>query len=203
MADFDTSKLLVDFTQCKKGVRLVNHFSELSAFDEFSQQQDENIIKIAILTADVDSPFLKLRGDHGIMLKTIFDFLHIGMENKIGKEFFNKVLEYKHEGLAQCWSAYLQLQYNVDFTDWAISKQTYDMLINESNRQRDETRESAIDYANWRIKLRNQIRQIGEDLKKIEPVIFKDSKMAKPVALEERKKIKSYPERHAIKHSLM
>lgn len=201
-SNYDCGKLLVDFTQCPPGVRLCEHFSELKAFKEFTQQQDDNFIKIAILTADADSPFWKLRGDRELMVKAIFEFLEIGIQNSIGQEFYQKVFDYKHEGISQCWLAYLQMQYNIDFNDWALSKETYDMLIVESGRER-ATGEDAVAYANWRIKLRNQIRQIGEDLKLIEPKIFKDSKMAKPVAMEQLKKIRSYAEKHAIHDSIM
>lgn len=193
---YDLSKLLVNFSECPKGVKLVNHFSELAAYQEFYQQQDDNIIRIAILTSDADSPFWKMRGDREIMIKSIFEFLEIGTVNLIGKEFLKKVIDYKHEGVAECWCAYLQLQYNIDFSDWAISKQTYDLLISESLRQRGEN-EDAVSFANWRVKLRNQIRLLGDDLKQIEPRIFKDSKMARPVAAVEVKKIKGYPEKYA------
>lgn len=193
---YDCSKLLVDFTQCPKGVRLTKYFNELAAYTEFTQQQDDNVIRIAILTSDADSPFWKMRGDREIMIKSIFEFLDIGVQNTIGKEFLKKVITYSHEGVAECWCAYLQLQYNIDFSDWAISKQTYDLLISESLRPRD-VNEDAVSYANWRVKLRNQIRILGDDLKEIEPKIFKDSKMARPVAAVEAKKIKGYPEKYA------
>lgn len=198
-SNFDCSKLLVNFLLVPKGKRIVDKFPELKSFTEITQQQDDNVIRIAILTADADSPFLKLRGDHEAMIKSIFDFLDIGMNNLKGKEFFKSVLDYKHEGVTECWSAYLQLQYNIDFTDWAITKQTYDMLISESMRPKGNN-EDAVTYSNWRIKLRNEIRKLGDDLKMIEPKIFKDSKMARPIALEQRK-IKSYPEKHAITDS--
>lgn len=200
-SQYDCSKLLVNFTDCPKGIRLVNHFSELAAFPTFMQQQDDNIIKIAILTSDADSPFWKLRADREIMVKSIFDFLDLGMLNLKGKEFFQKVLSYKHEAVAQCWCAYLQMQFNVDFTDWAISKETYDMLIAESTRPKAET-EDTVAYANWRVKLRNQIRLLGDDLKILEPKIFKDSKMARPVAIEQIR-IKNYPEKYAMKGTLL
>lgn len=201
-SNYDCGKLLVNFTQCPKGVRLCEHFPELKAFTEFTQQQDDNFIRIAILTADADSPFWKLRGDRELMIKAIFEFLEIGIMNKIGQEFYQKVFDYKHEGISQCWLAYLQMQYNVDFNDWALSKETYDMLLNESARPRGKD-EDAVSYANWKIKLRNQIRQIGEDIKQIEPKIFKDSKMARPVAMEQIKKIKSYPEKFAMHDTIM
>lgn len=194
--DFDLSRLLIDFTQVPAGTKLVEHFPELKAYEPFTQQQDDNIIKIAILTSDKDSPFWKLRGDRDIMIKTIFDFLEIGTKNLIGKEFLKKVIDYKHEGVSSCWGAYLQMQYSIDFTDWIISKQTFDMLIAESLRERAQG-EDAVVYANWRIKIRNEIRKIGDDLKKIEPLIFQDSKMAQPVALQETRKIKGYPEKYA------
>lgn len=198
---YDCSKLLVDFSKAPKGVKLAKHYPELAAFPQFKQQQDDNIIRIAILTADADSPFLKFRGDREIMIRNIFDFLDIGLNNAKAKEFYQKVVDYKHEAVIECWVAYLQMQYNIDYTDWAMSKQTYDLLISESNRQKG-VNEDAIAYANWRIKIRNEIRKIGEDLKEIEPRLFKDSKMARPVALEEIK-IRNYPEKYAIKNSIM
>lgn len=198
--NFDLSKLLIPFHLCPKAKRLVNFFPELAAFPEFVNCQHDNFIRIAILTADADSPFLKMRGDHERMIAAIFEFLEIGTQNLIGKEFMQKVIEYKHEGVSECWSAYLQMQYSIDFTDWSISKQTYDMLIRESTRQKAEGEDTA-KYADWRIKIRNQIRILGEDLKKIEPLIFKDSKMAKPVAIEQIK-IKNYPEKYAIRGSI-
>lgn len=200
--NYDCSKLLINFTNVPRGKKLVDHFPELRVFPEFTHQQDEKVIKIAILTADADSPFWKLRADRELMIKAIFDFLEIGMQNTIGKELYKKVLDYKHEGVTECWSAYLQLQYNIDFNDWAISQQTYNMLLVEANRPRTES-ETVADYSNWRVKIRNLIRQIGVDLKQIEPNIFKDSKMARAVAIEQIRKIKSYPEKHAIKHSIM
>lgn len=199
-ANFDCSKLLVNFTLCPKAKRLVNFFPELAAFPEFVNCQHDNFIRIAILTADADSPFLKMRGDHERMIAAIFEFLEIGTQNLIGKEFMQKVMDYKHEAVIECWAAYLQMQYNIDFADWAISKQTYDMLIKESTRPKGDV-EDTVKYADWRVKIRNQIRQIGEDLKKIEPMIFKDSKMAKPVA-NERILIKNYPEKYAIRGSI-
>lgn len=196
--DYDCSKLLVDFTECPAGVKLIDHFNELKAYQEFVQQQDDNIIKIAILTSDKDSPFWKLRGDREIMIRSIFEFLDIGTMNLMGKEFIKKVLTFKHEGVAECWLAYLQMQYSIDFTDWCISKETYDMLIAESARPKDD-KEDAVAYANWRIKLRNQIRILGDDLKQLEPKIFPDSKIAQVVAIEQVKKIKNYAEKYGRK----
>lgn len=195
---FDCSKLLIPFLNCPKGTKLVDYFPELSAYEEFTQQQDENTIRIAILTSDADSPFWKLRGDREIMIKTIFEFLDIGMLNLMGQQLYQKVVDYKHEGVVKCWSAYLQMQYNIDFTDWAITKQTYDMLIGESTRQK-EPEEKMEMYANWRVKIRGQIKNLGDELKKIEPLVFKDSKMAQPVAMEEVKKIKNYAEKYGRK----
>lgn len=194
-AKYVTSKLLIDFTQCPKSKRLVDFFPVLHNYPEFLQQQDDNYIRIAILTADADSPFMAMRGDREVMIKSIFEFLEIGTNNPRAKEFYRKVIAYEHTSVSECWCAYLQMQYNVDFTDWAFTKQTYDMLISEGNRQKSD-KEDAIVYANWRIKLRNEIRKLGDDLKTIEPKIFKDSKMARPVAIE-MKKIKGYPEKYA------
>lgn len=200
--DYLLDKLLIDFSKCKRGEKIIDKYPELKSYKEFTQQQDENIIKIAILTSDADSPFWKLRGDRELMIKSIFEFLEIGTVNLRGKEFLKNVTEYKHEGVSACWCAYLQLQFNIDFSDWCITKETYDMLIQESNRKREDD-EDVVKYSQWRVKIRDQIRQLGDDLKAIEPKIFKDSKMARPVAMEMVKKIKNYPEKYAQKGSLI
>lgn len=197
----DCSRLLCDFTLCPKGTKLIDFFPELGVFQEFRQQQDENIIKIAILTSDADSPFWKMRGDREVMIRSIFEFLEIGTLNKIGQEFFQKVLTFKHEGVAECWCAYLQMQYHLDFSEWAITKQTYDMLLSESNRARGES-EDIVSYANWRMKLRDHLHRLADELKKLDAILFKDSKMARPVAMAEVKKIKNYPEKYATKGSI-
>lgn len=193
---YDLSSLLVDFSKCPKGTRLVKYFNELAVFEEFKQQHDDDIIKIAILTSDADSPFWKMRGDRQIMIKAIFDYLKIATTTPSGKIFFKSVLEYENDSVIQCWSAYLQMQYNIDFDNWIFTKQTYDILKGEANRQKEDN-EDAVKYANWRIQLRNQISKIGEDLKSLEPLVFKDSKMVRPVAFQQVKKIRSYPEKYA------
>lgn len=187
---------------CPKGKKLVEFFPELGSFTEFTSQKDENILKVAFCTADADSPFHKLRSDREIMIASIFDFIGIDRSKQSNKRFYEDVLNYNHAEVAECWSAYLQMQYNVDFDDWAITKQTYDMLLSEASKPKPEGKD-ALKYSNERVQLRNQIRTLGEDLKKIEPLVFKDSKMAKPVAMAERRKIKSYPEKYAVSQSLM
>ena len=200
--NFDTSKMLINFLLCPKGKKLVEFFPELGSFTEFTRQKDENILKVAFCTADADSPFHKLRSDREIMISSIFDFLSIDRSKESGKKFYQAVLNYSHNEVADCCSAYLQMQYNVDFDDWAITRQTYDMLLSEASKPKPENKDPLV-YSNERVKLRNQIRALGEDLKKIEPMVFKDSKMAKPVAMAERRKIKSYPEKYAKVQSLM
>ena len=76
-SDFDCSKLLIDFTKVPRGTRIVDFYPELKPFVEFTQQQDDKVIKIAILTSDADSPFWKLRSDRQIMIQAIFIFLMV------------------------------------------------------------------------------------------------------------------------------
>lgn len=194
---YDCSKLLIDFTVVPPGTRIVDHYPELKMYPAFTQQQNENVIKLSILTADQKSPFWKLRGDRELMMKAIFAFLEIGTMNLIGKELFDKVLQYQHEGVIDCWLAYLKHQYAIDFNEWIISKETYDMLLEETKRERNKD-EDAMKYADSKIKIRNHLRNIGNDLKEIEPRIFEDARMIQPVAQAvTREKIKNYAEKHA------
>lgn len=190
----DFSKLLVPFQKCPKGVRLVDHFSELKAFKEFTQQQDDNIIKIAICTSDIDSPFMKIK-DRQAMLESVFDYLEIGLKTQAKKEMFEQIFTYQHEAIAGCWARYYQMQYNIQYTEWAMTKQTYDILIFELNRPKQEG-EDELAYVRRRVNITRDLKSVGAELKIIEAELFPDTKQKKVIAMHEIKII-SYPEKYA------
>lgn len=190
---YDLSACMIDFTKCPQGVSLVSYFPELSAFKEF-RESDEKFIKIAIATADMESPFTKMK-DRESMLISLFGFLNINIETQEEKKLFNDVFEYKHVSVLDCFARYLQIYHDIDWTTYQSTKQTHDVLTMESNRPKGEKEE--IDaFVKRRINIQNHLKNIGQDLKRIEAIIFPDSRAAREVALNETKKIKTYAEKY-------
>lgn len=191
----DLSKLYIKFQECPSGTKLIEHFSELSAFPEFNHAIDDNEIKIGILTGDIDSPFIRIK-DRETMLKAIFDFLNIPIKTDAQKQFFDEVLYYKHTRVVGCWVRYIQMLHDTDYTDWLMAQQTYNFLLFESQKPKEDT-ESSDKYIDRRLKIQNNLKKFGADMKEIEAKIFPDSKAAREAAMHEQKKIETYAERYA------
>lgn len=198
---YDLSKLYVDFTQCPAGTKLVDHFAELGSFSEFVFTTNENIIKAAILTADMESPFLKIK-DRETMVKAIFTFLNINIESKANKELFSEIFEYKNTHYLDCFGRYLMIYHDIDWTEYQSTKQTHDVLTMDSMRPR-EAGEDLAKFVDRKDKVRKMLKTTGEDLRKLEAKIFPDGKAAREVALNEAKKIRLYAEMHAEDNSVI
>lgn len=198
---YDLSSCMIDFTQCPKGVKLVDNFPELNAFKEFTQASDENYIKIAICTADMESPFTKMK-DRESMLVALFGFLGIPLSSKEDKVFYSDVLQYKHTEVLDCFARYLQIYHDIDWTEYQSTKQTHDVLTMEANRPKED-KEGIDAFVKRRVNIQNHLKDIGQDLKKIEARIFPDSRSAREVALNETKKIKTYAERYSEENTYL
>lgn len=192
---FDLSKLYIDFSQCPIGTRLVDFFPELSAFEEFSKQENEDIIRIAILTADMESPFLKIK-DRKTMIKSVFDFLSVDLNVQDHKTMFDEIFNYKSASYLDCFGRYLMIYHDIDWTEYQSTKQTHDTLTMESMRSQKEG-EDLIKFVDWKDKVRKMLKATGEELRRLEAKIFPDGKAAREIALNESKKIKTYAERYA------
>jgi len=192
---FDLSKLYIDFTLCPADEKLVGFFAELSAFDEFLNTEDENIIKIAILTADMESPFLKIR-DRKTMIKSAFDFLNIKTEDQESTQLFNEIVEYKNANYLDCFGRYLMIYHDIDWTEYQSTKQTHDILTMDSMRsiQKDE---DLVKFVDRKDKVRKMLKATGEELRKLEAKIYPDSRAAREIAMNEAKKIRTYAEKYA------
>lgn len=191
---YSLEKCLIDYTKCKDD-KLIDFFPELNAFSEFKNAKSDNYIKIAISTADPDSPFIRIK-DRDLMLKSIFEFIGIEIVTKKEKDFFNDVLIYEHVSVLECFGAYLRFVYDIDWTEYITTKQTYDVLVIESNRKR-EKEEELDDYVKRRVNIQAHLKKIGADLKNLEAKIFPDSKAAREISLLHNKKISTYAEKYA------
>lgn len=192
---FDLSRLYIDFSQCPIGTKLVDHFPEFSAFEEFTKEKNEDIIRISILTSDMESPFLKIK-DRRTMIKSVFDFLSINLEKYDNKELYENIVDYKNISYLDCFARYLMIYHDIDWTEYQTTKQTHDVLTMESMKPRGEN-EELTKFVDRKDKIRKMLKSTGEDLRKIEAKIFPDSKAAREIALNESKKISTYAEKYA------
>lgn len=191
----DLSKLYIDFSKAPKGVSLVNHFSELGSFSEFVSTKNENIIKTAILTADMESPFLKIK-DRKTMIRSIFEFLGLSLDGKPTKELYNEIVEYKNTHYLDCFGRYLMIYHDIDWTEYQSTKQTHDILTMDSMRPR-EKEEDLAKFVDRKDKVRKMLKDTGDELRKLEAKIFPDSKAAREISMNEAKRIHTYAEKYA------
>src|SRR6185312_14463055 len=139
---YDLSKLYINFTECPIGVKLCEHDAELSAFSEFTYTKNENIIKAAILTADMESPFLKIK-DRKTMIKAVFEYLGLSLEGKPTKKLYDDIVEYKDSHYLDCFGRYLMIYHDIDWTEYQSTKQTHDVLTMDSLRPREKDEDLA------------------------------------------------------------
>lgn len=78
MSNYDLEGLYLKIQHCPKDKKLIEHFSELAGFEEFKKIPD-HVIKIAILTGDLESPFVRIKNRED-MINEIFSF--IGLDKK-------------------------------------------------------------------------------------------------------------------------
>lgn len=192
---YDLSRLYVKIDECPKGTKLVDYFDELKCFSEFIETENENIIRAAILTSDMESPFLKIK-DRKTMIKAVFDFLKEDIDSKKGKELFNSIVDYKDSNYLNCFGRYLMIYHDIDWTEYLSTKQTHDVLTMDSMRPMIKDEEIA-KFVDRKDKVRKMLKATGEELRKLEAKIFPDSKAAREIAMNEAKKIHTYAEKYA------
>lgn len=168
----------------------VENTAELSCFKEFVDAGDQ-ISKIAILSGDIDSPFVRIK-DRSAMMEAIFEYLNIN--NPV---LLVDIIAYKNELYVQAWVKYLFILNEIEFTNWLLAKKDYEYFLFKSNQPQAEG-ESDEKYLKKRNDYRKTISDLGESVKSIEGKIFPDSKAAREAALaESRKKIKLYAESYS------
>lgn len=196
---YDLSKLYINFTTVPKGVKISSHFAELAPFREFTECDDTRI-KIAILSADVDSPFVRIK-DRETMMRSIFEELDIDLSKVQNQSFLQDCISYQDPKYLFAWVKYLNILHETDFTNWNLAKKDYDFYLFKANERQGDT-ESDLQYMKRRKESREQVKTLGDEVKSIEAKIFPDSKAAREAAVAEaRKKIELYAESYAEPYS--
>lgn len=200
MSSYDLSNIYVKFYECPAGKRLAEHFSELGAFPEFNECDDTRI-KIAILSADVDSPFVRIK-ERDTMIRAIFEELGL-KPTSTDKKLLEDIIAYGDEKYMFAWVKYLQILHETEFTDWVLAKKDYDFYLRKANepQKRDEKGEiveTDLNYMKRRKEARAQVSELGKEVRQIEAGLFPDSKAAREAAIaESKKKILLYAEKYA------
>lgn len=190
---YDLSRIYLRIDLLEPGENIREKFPELNSFPEFYECTDDQI-KIAILLGDIDSPFVRIK-ERENMVKAIFEYLNIDVKTNVS--MFEKIVNYKHQIVMGAWVRYLQILHETDFTDWLLCKKDYEFFIGQTNDVKMD-KESDINYYKRRNEARERVKDLGQEMRKIEAKLFPDSKAAREAALvESRMKIRLYAEKHA------
>jgi hypothetical protein len=196
--NYEFDKCLINFESCPKNLSLIEHFTHLSSFSEFSTASDDEI-KISICLSDFDSPFLKIN-DLDSKVKAIFDYLKIDIEKN--KKLYKQVLEWQHKKIIDITSVYLQMQSKHDFTRWWTLNRLYYELQKELNQPK--AKDDDIDaYIKRKLLLEKNSEDFIEKLQRYEQRLFPDIKMKNAIVFNEMVKIIGYPEKFAQERSVI
>lgn len=189
MSSYDLSGLYIKFQECPPDKKLVEWASELQPFPEFTEC-DEDRIKIAILSGDIDSPFARIK-ERDTMMRAIFE--EIGLDLHKNKKLLEDCISYRDDKYMFAWVKYLQILHETDFTNWVLAKKDYEFYLEKTNEkqrvdEKGEIIETDLAYMKRRKEAREQIKILGEEVRSIEAKIFPDSKAAREAAISESKK---------------
>lgn len=193
MSTYNISDIYMDFSSLEPGESIKEKFPELNGFIEFSECTDD-MIKIAILLGDIDSPFVRIK-DRDMMVREIFSYLGIDVQTNLA--MFERIVLYRHPKVMGAWIRYLQILHETDFTDLLLARRDYEFFIGQTNEARPD-KESDLTYYKKRVEVRERVRELGQEVRRIEAKIFPDSKAAREAAIiENNMKIKLYAEMYA------
>lgn len=189
---YDLSNIYLKVHEPHEG-RLVDKFPELASFNEFLECTDD-MIKIAVLSGDPDSPFVRIK-ERESMIRAIFDYLNLDIQTN--QSMFYKIVTYRHPVVIGAWLRYIQIVHETDFTNWLLLKRDYEFFISQTNDVKMD-KETDLNYYKRRNEARDRVRKLGDQMQKVEAKLFPDSKAAREAALaESRMKIRLYAERFA------
>lgn len=192
--NYDLSKLYINFQECPAGVRLIEHFPELSAYKEFRDCPDDSYIKLAIITADEESPIMNIK-ERSLLVSEAFKVIGISVEKN--REKFEGIVSYSDIYYHNAWLKYLFMQNEVLFTEWQLANRDYEYFLTLTATPKDE-KETDQKYLERRKSLRSTVSMLGKEKQELEAKLFPDSKAAKEAAMNEaRNKIELYAERYS------
>lgn len=186
---YDFSECLFDLAAVPKNKTVLQHYAELETYTEIKSASDLDV-RVAFALSDINSPFLKIR-DAAQRIKAVMEWC--GCKDR---EYADKLLGWKHEGVGAIAATYLFMQNNHDFTLWWNMNQLFYALMNEMGKPMKKD-EDVDDYVKRKLSIQKQSNGIKADLQKIESELFSDSKMKMAIVKQKLSKTRTYAEMFA------
>lgn len=186
----DLTTLKYDISLVPDGKCVIDKFPDLATYKEFSNRDNDHLLKIAFLATDEGSPFLKKdRDDYEKRITSIFDYLKLD-----DKELLSSIVLNSNEDYSAIVNRFFVMCDNLAYVMWSDNLFNFHM-IGVALRQPPSMNNMIADMEK-RAKLQNQRILLHEQLVELEQKIFPDSTTRK-IARKEVAKILQFPEKMA------
>ena len=177
-----------DIALLAKDQKVVHKYPELKEFKIVGNQNNDTYLRIAIYSADQESPFARIR-DVEEKYKKIFATLNINNQKLLREIISGLSMEYR-----MVLFEYFKITHNVRFTTYLTNLTLfYNMSFELSSPIVPDT--MASDLKN-RMQISTLLDELVLKIEKAEAFLFSDDKM-KELILRENTKITSWPEKMA------
>lgn len=169
---------------------VTDYFPDLKDYKEFSEPENDMLLRIAFLSTDEGSPYLKkYRDDYEKRIRAIFEYFKL-----TEKELLDLILVNNHPVYSSIVNRFFVLCDNLAYVMWSNMLFNFHM-IGIALRQAPNMDNLTLEM-DKRAKLQKQQKEIHEDLVNYEALIFPDSTTRKMVR-QEAAKILQFPEKFA------
>ncbi len=190
---YDLSRMYWRIDTLAEGELMRDKYPEINGFIEFFECS-EDMIKIAACIGDIDSPFVRIK-ERDMMIREVFSYLNIDIHTN--QAMFERIVAYRHPKVMGAWIRYLQILHESEFINWVLAKKDLEFFLAQTNEPKLD-KESDISYYKKRVEVRERVRELGEEVRRIEAKLFPDSKAAREAAIiENSMKIKLFAEMYA------
>jgi hypothetical protein len=190
----ELSNLKYDLSLVSEGQLVIERFPDLAGYKEFSDPENDLLLRIAFLAIDEGSPFLKkYRDDYENRINSIFEYLELD-----DKELKAAIILNSNENYSAIVNRFFVLCDNLAYVMWSNMLFNFHM-IGVALRQPPNMANLTAEM-DKRAKLQVQQSQLHEQLAEYEAKIFPDSTTRK-TARKEIAKILQFPERLAQEKS--
>lgn len=194
--NYDFSKLSYDISELKPHEKVIDKFKDLADQDEFSDPNNDHLLRIAILLVDPYSPFVKTYNTIEQRVAKIFEYLDIKDHILLGKvttftedrisamigKLFMLINHYEYQAWYSLWVLYQQ-----------VCKRMQDPLDKDDINKDIENK----------LKVQKQSEEIKNLLLTKEVSLFKDDKLKRLIVSNTAKTISNYAEKYAEDHTVI
>ncbi len=187
--DFSKQRYNVD-EAVKQEKTMLEVYPDLSNYEEFADEEQDVILKIMFLMADIDSPFIKAyRDEYELRLVKVYSYLSLTSYDSD----FNDILAGKHNQFNAMLYKWFMLSDNLAYQSWYSTSMNFH-YYNAFLRQIPDF--DSDKHMETRGKIEKAKEEAYTKLIALEKAIFPDAR-ARKIVKEEVAKIDNFPERLA------